>query len=94
MKILIDVRARREYKRNMKTNWEARDTRIHNLRMMTQDRHLARIERLEKKAAPMVGELCREGATIYYASPIGGKYVESYSHTEIVDHLIRNKFAR
>ena len=75
----------------MKTNYEARETRIHNLRMATQDRHLARLERLEKKAAPMVGELA---SGKYYAFPVGGKYVESASHTEIVDYLIRNKYVQ
>ena len=76
----------------MKTNYEARDERIHNLRMSTQDRYLARLERLEKKAAPMVGELCREGRTIYYCWPVCGKKFESASHTEAVDYLIRNKY--
>ena len=75
----------------MQTNYEARDERIHGLRMATQDRHLARLERLEKKAAPMVGELA---SGKYYAFPVGGKYVESNSHTEIVDYLIRNKYVR
>jgi len=72
----------------MKTNWEARYQRIDNLRMATQDRHLARLERLEKKAAPMVGELLTGK---YYFSR-GNKYVESTSHSEIVDYLIRNKY--
>lgn len=75
----------------MKTNYEARDTRIHNLRMATQGRYLARLERLEKKAARMVGELA---SGKYYAFPVGGKYVESTSYTEIVDYLIRNKYVQ
>ena len=78
----------------MKTNYEARSERIDRLRATTQDRFLARQERLEKKAAPMVGELCREGRTIYYCWPVGGKKFESASHTEVVDCLIRNKWVR
>ncbi len=75
----------------MTTNYEARDTRIHNLRMMTQHRYLVRLERLEKKAAPMIGELA---SGKFYAWPIGGKYFESTSHTNVVDYLIRNKWVQ
>lgn len=71
----------------MRTNFEARDERIHRLRLQSQDRHLARLERLEAKAAPMVGELA---SGRYYAFPPGGRYFESPSHTEVVDYLIRN----
>jgi len=62
--------------------------------MATQDRQLARLERLEKKAAPVVGELCRAGKTVYYCWPVGGKRFESDSHTKVVDYLIRNKYVR
>lgn len=70
-------------------NYEARDRRIHNLRMATQARHLDRLERLEKKAAPMIGEL---SSGKFYVFPVGGSYRESTSHTELVDFLIRNKY--
>jgi len=73
-------------------NYENRLNRIDALRASTQDRFLARQERLEKKAAPMVGELCREGKTIHYAYPVGGKYFESFSHTEVVNYLARNRY--
>ena len=62
--------------------------------MATQDRQLARLERLEKKADPMVGELCRAGQTVYYCWPVGGKLFESGSHTKVVNYLIRNKYVR
>ena len=68
----------------MKTNYEARENRIHNLRMSTQDRVLARWERDEKKAAPMIGELA---SGKFYVWPVGGKYFESASHTKCVDNL-------
>lgn len=73
----------------MRTNYEARCNRIDRLRMVSQDRHLCRLERLEQKAAPMVGEL---SSGKYYAYPVGGRYFESNSHTEVVDYLIRNKW--
>ena len=75
----------------MKTNWQAREVRIHNLRMATQARHLSRIERLETKADLMVGEL---SSGKFYVFPVGGKYFESNSHTSVVDYLIRNKYVR
>jgi hypothetical protein len=77
-----------------KTNYEARSERIDRLRATTQDRFLARQERLEKKAAPMIGEICRAGREIYYCWPVGGKKIESASHTEVVDYLIRNKYVQ
>jgi len=78
----------------MKTNYEARNERIDRLRIATQNRHCERIERLEKKAAPMIGELFREGRTIHYAWPVGGKYFESLSWVTVADYLIKNKYVR
>lgn len=76
---------------NEMSNDTVRANRIHNLRMATQDKHLARLERLEKKAAPMIGELA---SGKFYVFPVGGRYFESTSHTECVDYLIRNKYVR
>ena len=61
-------------------------------RFAAEHRYLCRLEKLEAKAAPMVGELVREGATVYYCWPAGGKYFESASHTAVVDYLTRNKW--
>ena len=63
-------------------------------RLRAEDRALSRFEKLEALAAPMVGELCREGRAVYYCFPAGGRYFESASHTEVVDYLIRNKWVR
>jgi hypothetical protein len=60
-------------------------------RMHAQDRYLTRLEKLEAKAAPMVGEL---GSGKFYCYPVGGTYFEAASHTEVVDFLIRNKYLR
>ena len=49
-----------------------------------------RISKLEDKAAPMVGELCREGKPVFYAYPAGGRYFESASKQEVVSYIIRN----
>lgn len=70
----------------------------HNRRMANQHRHLVRMERLEALAEPMVGELCREGATVYYINMMDrkgnytGKTKESRSHYELVSYLIRNGY--
>ncbi len=69
---------------------EARLDRVHRLRLATEDRFLARQERLEAKAAPLVGEL---SSGKHYVFPVGGKYFEG-THTECVDYLIKNKWVR
>jgi hypothetical protein len=73
---------------NIYQQLEARQSR----RMAAEHRYLCRMEKLEAKAAPMVGELCREGTTVFYCWPAGGRYYESASHTEVVEYLIRNKW--
>lgn len=61
-------------------------------RLAAEHRALVRLERLEAKAQPMVGELCRDGATVYYCWPAGGKYYESTSESAVIDYLIRNRW--
>ncbi|MBS3648786.1 hypothetical protein KEU06_09230 [Pseudaminobacter sp. 19-2017] len=60
-------------------------------RMKADDRWLARRERLEAKADRMIGELCRDGKTVHYVFPVGGRYKEG-TWGELVDYLIRNKW--
>ena len=72
-----------DYERNL----EARQTR----RMAEESRFLDKLERLTAKAERMIGELCREGRTVYYVFPEGGKYREG-SFGELVDFLIRNHY--
>ena len=69
----------------------ARHARTENLRRSAQDRHLTRIERLETKAALMVGELA---GGKFYTFPVGGKYFESSSEYDVVQWIIRNKWVR
>lgn len=67
-------------------------------RMKEEDRFLARREAIEAKAEALVGELCREGRTVYYANlttrdgDFTGKTYESASHTAVADYLIRNHY--
>ena len=75
-------------------NWEARDARVDRLRIQTQDRYLTRLEKLEAKADPMVGELCRDGKTVYYIVTARGKVRESGSRQDLIDFLIRNHYVR
>lgn len=60
-------------------------------RMAAEHRHLCRLEALEKKAEPMIGELCRDGVPVFYCWPTGGRYFESRSHSAVVDYLVRNR---
>ncbi len=62
--------------------------RNHRLRLANEDRFLKRQERLEAKADPMVGEL---SSGKFYVMPCG-RYRESWSRSELVDFLIRNKY--
>lgn len=73
----------------MRDNFDAN----HNRRMANEGRYLARLERLELQALPMIGELCREGRTVYYVYPDGGRYREG-TRTELIAFLIRNKYVR
>jgi hypothetical protein len=67
---------------------EARQTR----RMKAEGHMLDRMERREKAAEAMIGELRRDGQTIYYVWPQGGKYREG-SFGELVNFLTRNRYA-
>lgn len=73
--------------------YQARCNRVDRLRMTTEARALTRLERLEQKAAPLIGELCREGQTVYYVNT-DGEPREFDMHTKAVDFLIRNKYVR
>jgi hypothetical protein len=61
-------------------------------RMTAQDRYLTRREKREAVAETMIGELCKEGKTVYYVWPQGGKYREGDRY-DLIAFLIRNKYA-
>ena len=73
--------------------FEARCSRIDRLRVSTQDRHVARLERLERLAQPLVGLLCRGGRDVFYVSR-PGFYFESPSETAVIDRIISKRFVR
>ena len=71
-----------------KSFW-SRVERVERLRFNSEDRAMARLERLERQAAPMIGELA---SGKFYTFPVGGKYFESYSQTEVVKHLAKKGY--
>ena len=73
---------------------ESRLNRIQRLRFSTEDRYLARQERIEKKAFPLIGELRKDGAKVYYAWPFGEKYFESTNYNEVANWLCKKGYIR
>lgn len=74
---------------------EARDRR----RGKADDRFLTRMEKLEQKAKQLVGELIREGRTIFYINlqtrdgHMTGRTREfGENYGEAIGYLIRNKY--
>jgi len=61
-------------------------------RMASEDRFLARMEKRDAAAEPQIGELMRNGKTVFYVYPVGGKYREG-SHGDLTAFLIRNHYA-
>lgn len=72
---------------NIDRHLEARQSR----RMAAEDRFLGRIERREAAADQMIGELCREGKTVLYVWPQGGRYREG-ERGELISFLTRNNY--
>lgn len=65
---------------------EARDSRRH----AAQARAEARREKREVAAEKMIGELV---SGRFYVWPVGGKYREADSKFDLVQYLLRNKYA-
>lgn len=69
-----------------------------NRRWAAEDRMLGRIEQAEKKAEALIGELCRDGKTVYYINLTDrrgchtGKTKESHNFFLLVEYLRRNKY--
>lgn len=60
-------------------------------RMASDDRFLSRINKRETAAEQMIGELVRDGRTVFYIFPVGGKYREGM-RGDLVTFLIRNRY--
>lgn len=73
---------------------EARQSR----RMAAEDRYLTRMEKREAQAEQLIGELCREGKTVYYINrrtdngALMGKTREG-TRSELIAFLLRNNYA-
>lgn len=64
----------------------------HARRMSAEARFLDRIEKREQAAARMIGDLCRDGRTIHYVWPRGGRYREG-AFADLTGFLLRNNYA-
>ena len=65
----------------------------HRRRLAAEDRFLAKREKLEAAADAKIGELCREGKTVYYIvlhKP--RRTIENTNKQELVEFLIRNRY--
>lgn len=67
-------------------------------RLAAEDRYLARVEKREKEAEALVGELCREGTTIFYINVrskegrLTGKTREFADQGSAIAYLLRNNY--
>ncbi len=64
-----------------------------NRHLAADHRYLCKMERLDPKADALIGELCRDGKTVYYVNTVSGKTREG-SRFDLVEFLIRNKYVR
>jgi hypothetical protein len=77
---------------------EARLETLDRIRERSNDRWLDQRERLEAKAEPLVGELVREGTTIFYINQLTangdftGRTVEFARQYDAIEYLIRNRY--
>lgn len=62
-------------------------------RVAREFRAMDRREAREAVAIEMIKELTRDGKTVYYVHPEGGRYRESAHLYDLVEFLIRNRYA-
>ncbi|MGV0982348.1 MAG: hypothetical protein ACOYB0_08310 [Polynucleobacter sp.] len=67
---------------------DAREAR----RIKAEARASDRMDKQFDAAEPMIGELCREGKTVYYVTPPGGRYREAATRLDLIRFLIRNRY--
>lgn len=80
---------------NSKTSLERRLEILEARHFRADDRYwdkLDAIEKREQKAVSQIGELVRDGKTVHYVSPQGGRYREG-TVKELLAFLIRNNYA-
>ena len=79
----------------MMKSTEAYEQYLEARRTRREDRDYAAYERLrqrENAADKMIGELIRDGKTVLYVYPVGGRYREGSRH-DLISFLIRNRYA-
>lgn len=74
------------------TNYEALLDRRELVRFRQEERAVVKMDRDERKAAPLVGELCRDGRTLFYVNGRGGRVHTFPARWQAVDFLIRNQY--
>lgn len=68
-----------------------------NRRVACEDRAIRRIERREESAERLIGELCRDGRTVFYINlrdrngRATGKIREGSRH-DLISYLLRNRY--
>ncbi|MDO8421121.1 MAG: hypothetical protein Q7S99_03065 [Parvibaculum sp.] len=67
---------------------DARDKR----RCKADDRAYEKLERQFDDAEQMIGELCREGAAVFYVCPTPRIYREAPDRLSLTSYLIRNRY--
>jgi hypothetical protein len=69
-----------------------------NRRMANEDKFLKNLAKREAEVAPLVGELCREGKTVYYINlrnkdgRLTGKTKESANDYDLICFMVRNHY--
>lgn len=67
-------------------------------RLAADDRAIDRLDRQMDDAEALVGTLCRDGQTVYYANQLDrsgrftGRVIERASRIALIDYLIRNRY--
>jgi hypothetical protein len=61
-------------------------------RFKADERAYEKMERQMENCEYLIGELCREGKTVFYINTKGGKIKEFVSRVEACDYLIRNGY--
>ena len=84
----------RKQRMTARKSWDEIMERKHITRMNRDDKTVDKIERLEAKALPLIGELCREGKTVYYVNchPLYKGKTREGTQADLLAFLIRNKY--
>lgn len=73
---------------SIEKSWDAKEKR----RFKADERAYEILERQMDNCEYLIGELCREGKTVYYIFTKAGKVKEFISRVEACDYLIRNSY--